>query len=174
MSEINAIATNNFILHNIDAKKLYVQEPLFTANSGDAVYVGWRPDETVLFENWDNPIRSTTATGSLTEPLTSFDSFEVTWAPWGERGEARWEPVIQKFPSYPSNSACYYPLFAPWLVEGDQGTYLFMELLSANDTNFCIKEGRFYQYTTTVTSKNTSTDNTKIFKIVGINRKENA
>jgi hypothetical protein len=51
MSEINAIATNNFILHNIDAKKLYVQEPLFTANSGDAVYVGWRPDETVLYSS---------------------------------------------------------------------------------------------------------------------------
>ena len=49
MSEpIQSIAQNNYILHNIDAKKLYVQEPLFTANSGDAVYVGWRPDETVL------------------------------------------------------------------------------------------------------------------------------
>ena len=51
MSEpIQSIAQNNYILHNIDAKKLYVQEPLFTANSGDAVYVGWRPDETVLWE----------------------------------------------------------------------------------------------------------------------------
>jgi hypothetical protein len=128
-------------------------------------------DETVLFENWESPIRSTTATGSLAEPLTSFDSFEVTWAPYGNRGEARWEPVIQKFPSYPSNSACYYPLFAPWLVEGDAGTYLFMELLSANDTNFCIKEGRFYQYTTTVTGKTTDMSNTKIYKIVGIGRK---
>ena len=50
MSEpIQSIAQNNYILHNIDAKKLYVQEPLFTANSGDAVYVGWRPDETVLW-----------------------------------------------------------------------------------------------------------------------------
>ena len=75
-------------------------------------------DETVLFENWETPIRSTTATGSLSEPLTSFETFEVTWAPYGNKGEARWEPVIQKFPSYPPNSACYYPLFAPWLVDG--------------------------------------------------------
>ena len=59
MSEpIQSIAQNNYILHNIDAKKLYVQEPLFTANSGDAVYVGWRPDETVLY--------SGQATGNLT------------------------------------------------------------------------------------------------------------
>ena len=50
MSEpIQAISQGNYILHNIDSKKLYVQEPLFTANSGDAVYVGWRPDETVLY-----------------------------------------------------------------------------------------------------------------------------
>ena len=54
MSDIQSISQGNYILHNIDAKKLYVQEPLFTANSGDAVYVGWRPDETVLYDNYGN------------------------------------------------------------------------------------------------------------------------
>lgn len=166
---MNTIYDGTFVLGSTSATT-YQAGPGISITQPSEGTVRISNDETVLFENWDNPIRSTTATGSLTEPLTSFDSFEVTWAPWGERGEARWEPVIQKFPSYPSNSACYYPLFAPWLVEGDQGTYLFMELLSANDTNFCIKEGRFYQYTTTVTAKNTSVDNTKIYKIVGINR----
>jgi hypothetical protein len=72
MSEINAIATNNFILHNIDAKKLYVQEPLFTANSGDAVYVGWRPDETVLWTNTGS--KWTSCTGfTLSEPISGFE-----------------------------------------------------------------------------------------------------
>lgn len=74
MSEIQSIAQNNYILHNIDAKKLYVQEPLFTANSGDAVYVGWRPDETVLFE-------TTAVNGSgtcdLSEPYTNFERVMV-------------------------------------------------------------------------------------------------
>jgi hypothetical protein len=72
MSEINAIATNNYILHNIDAKKLYVQEPLFTANSGDAVYVGWKPDETVLWSG-------TAITGTLTasESVLNFDHYKV-------------------------------------------------------------------------------------------------
>ena len=76
MSEpIQSIAQNNYILHNIDAKKLYVQEPLFTANSGDAVYVGWRPDETVLFES-DGTQAITAFTAS--EPLSSFDKVEFT------------------------------------------------------------------------------------------------
>ena len=70
MSEpIQAISQGNYILHNIDSKKLYVQEPLFTANSGDAVYVGWRPDETVLWSG--NQIGSAfSITGS--EPATNF------------------------------------------------------------------------------------------------------
>jgi len=74
MSEINAIATNNYILHNIDAKKLYVQEPLFTANSGDAVYVGWRPDETVL---WSGANAGSTAF-TVSEPLTNFEKVLIT------------------------------------------------------------------------------------------------
>ena len=76
MSEpIQSIAQNNYILHNIDAKKLYVQEPLFTANSGDAVYVGWRPDETVIFSG----NRNITATGQLntTEAPSAFEKIEI-------------------------------------------------------------------------------------------------
>jgi len=80
MSEINAIATNNYILHNIDAKKLYVQEPLFTANSGDAVYVGWRPDETVLWENstWlGHDVNPGTNSATLSESIFNFDSVKI-------------------------------------------------------------------------------------------------
>jgi hypothetical protein len=74
MSEINAIATNNFILHNIDAKKLYVQEPLFTANSGDAVYVGWRPDETVL---WSGNLSSKNTEITLLDSLKNYNSYKI-------------------------------------------------------------------------------------------------
>ena len=72
MSEIQSIAQNNYILHNIDAKKLYVQEPLFTANSGDAVYVGWRPDETVLWEN-NGSFSAKGLTAGFSEPASSFE-----------------------------------------------------------------------------------------------------
>ncbi len=73
MSEIQSIATNNYILHNIDAKKLYVQEPIFTANSGDAVYVGWRPDETVL---WSGTANVGTVM-ELSEPLLNFQTVRL-------------------------------------------------------------------------------------------------
>lgn len=75
MSEpIQAIAQNNYILHNIDAKKLYVQEPLFTANSGDAVYVGWRPDETVL---WEGSGHSTVNNMNLSESWKNFTTIKI-------------------------------------------------------------------------------------------------
>ena len=73
MSEpIQSISQGNYILHNYDTKKLYVQEPLFTANSGDAVYVGWRPDETVLWSGAD-----TSATQTLSENITAFEEIKV-------------------------------------------------------------------------------------------------
>ena len=75
MSEIQSIAQNNYILHNIDAKKLYVQEPLFTANSGDAVYVGWRPDETVLYSG------NGTSAVTLSESITNFDTIKIKYGP---------------------------------------------------------------------------------------------
>ena len=70
---IQSISQSNYILHNIDAKKLYVQEPLFTANSGDAVYVGWRPDETVL---WSGSLETIGSSATLSEPLTSFETIK--------------------------------------------------------------------------------------------------
>ena len=71
---IQSISQGNYILHNIDAKKLYVQEPLFTANSGDAVYVGWRPDETVLYSGAYN---GTTTSYALNDNITNFEKIKV-------------------------------------------------------------------------------------------------
>ena len=71
---IQSISQSNYILHNIDAKKLYVQEPLFTANSGDAVYVGWRPDETVLWEGYStgaNPVFN------LSDNISNYEYIEM-------------------------------------------------------------------------------------------------
>lgn len=78
-NEIQSISQSNYILHNIDAKKLYVQEPLFTANSGDAVYVGWRPDETVLYSGsyTHGTFPAITASGSIWD----YDKVEITICP---------------------------------------------------------------------------------------------
>ena len=76
MSEpIQSISQGNYILHNIDAKKLYVQEPLFTANSGDAVYVGWRPDETVLWSG--SSALSANPTITLLESYYNFEYVRI-------------------------------------------------------------------------------------------------
>ena len=91
MSEnIQAISQGNYILHNIDAKKLYVQEPLFTANSGDAVYVGWRPDETVLWSGINS-------TGNLSESIENFNEIKVNYiTDDGIQGTEEFLPSIGK------------------------------------------------------------------------------
>ena len=163
MSEINAIATNNFILHNIDAKKLYVQEPLFTANSGDAVYVGWRPDETVLYSGHISAGAAPTAY-SLSEPISSFNSYRVYWL-WNQGTDCAGE-VSEFF----------------W--DEDRPTMNNFTLFSVNrfnNTNFSAwglfeVASNLKDITYTFSQQNTDTSNKyiKIKKIIGINRKENA
>ena len=103
MSEINAIATNNYILHNIDAKKLYVQEPLFTANSGDAVYVGWRPDETVLWEGNGTSVGTKTQDFNLSESYKNFEQTEIWWG--NQIGSSPRGTVIMRYPVDPTTNA---------------------------------------------------------------------
>ena len=167
MSEINAIATNNYILHNIDAKKLYVQEPLFTANSGDAVYVGWRPDETVLFETNYN---SRTTAFTLSEPLTAFEKvrFEITgythvYAENTHQTPSANDEEITTCFTYYCKSSDRNPL------QMMMGTY------SSNDgLNYGVARSKFlYMSNDGTTWNGNTTDGPHIQKIVGINRKEN-
>lgn len=160
MSEIQSIAQNNYILHNIDAKKLYVQEPLFTANSGDAVYVGWRPDETVL---WDGGTSDLTVgnTAQLLEPFSSFEKIEMwcVWNPWtGNVPQATYYPGNATAGSYMVFDQSQYMRagYGKWTVNGTTLT-----LASASQT-------------TTWPTFNTGTTLGGIRKVIGINRKENA
>jgi len=160
MSEINAIATNNFILHNIDAKKLYVQEPLFTANSGDAVYVGWRPDETVL---WSGNVNASHMPVNLSEPLSSFDKIGFTYKVWDN------EWAYCEVPSLTEK----YILYSNW-IDNSQGGYSFAYKLSANSdkTQLGFQRSMFAAWGSTTTSQ--SSGGFALQKVVGINRKENA
>ena len=171
MSEpIQAISQGNYILHNIDAKKLYVQEPLFTANSGDAVYVGWRPDETVL---WEGASTGTSA-GSFNENIFNFERFGVYWI-MNNDGTYQ-SPTYQEFWTRPDTN--YY------LHIGFGNTYCYQGTI-----NFSIASGGFsatkaqgIQITAWNAAANISTIDTPYLskmrngftKIVGINRKENA
>ena len=167
-NEIESISQGNYILHNIDAKKLYVQEPLFTANSGDAVYVGWRPDETVLFETTAN---AKTTTFTLSEPLTAFEKvrFEITGytnvyaEDTHQTPSANNEEVTTCF-TYYCKSSDGNPL------QMMMGTY------SSNDgLNYGVARSKFlYMSNDGTTWNGNTTDGPHIQKIVGINRKENA
>ena len=169
MSEqIQAISQGNYILHNIDAKKLYVQEPLFTANSGDAVYVGWRPDETVLYSSTQD---AKTTTFTLSEPLTAFEKvrFEITGFSHvyaentHQTPSANNEEITTCFTYYCKNSDAN-PL------QMVMGTYS-----STDGLNYGLVRSKFLYMPNSATawSGNTTTG-PHLQKIVGINRKENA
>jgi len=168
MSEINAIATNNFILHNIDAKKLYVQEPLFTANSGDAVYVGWRPDETVLWSG--EPARLSTVT-NLVESMNNFEHIDFYFC----GGYLTNNDTVDRI--NPTSAICFLH------GAGISNVWYQWAHLSANPDmdKIIFDKGKAFNFgaatSTTWSNPSVSTgipDSFNCYKIVGINRKENA
>lgn len=161
MSEpIQSIAQNNYILHNIDAKKLYVQEPLFTANSGDAVYVGWRPDETVLWSG------AATASASLSEPITGFERVKISFSHNGN--------YIAEFQVSQVSGGVSCPLaIIPTFNNGYASIYAQSWKFSDSTTfTTAFKCKEWWGNTAVVSSRDSS--NHTINCIWGINRKENA
>jgi len=161
MSEINAIATNNFILHNIDAKKLYVQEPLFTANSGDAVYVGWRPDETVL---WSGDQTTSAFNIALSETCQNFEMI-------------RFEGITNNGAGWPMNGLTYTNSVRDGgkmecSLIGVDPNHFKATVMEMSGTNLkCIQ---MFEKNMLTTGTGTSRNDFHITKVIGINRKENA
>lgn len=168
MSEnIQAISQGNYILHNIDAKKLYVQEPLFTANSGDAVYVGWRPDETVLWEDNTDPAAGINGTKSINETVSNFENIDVYFWRCSDHSQTYRYYQINRVPVISGNAN-----FATFWQES---TAWFKMFLRISGTTATFREGHYTNagLTDTLTETNMYQQG-NIFKIVGINRKENA
>lgn len=164
MSDIQSISQGNYILHNIDAKKLYVQEPLFTANSGDAVYVGWRPDETVLYSG------TGTSAVTLSEPYTNFESIKIYHGGF----------YCDEFHGLPAPTE-----FRFWHMYGNNSQATFkcamIQVSGIDSTHIQIMNTKTlaYNFTATSTQANNVTNNDTYAKnivtqVVGINRKENA
>ena len=158
MSEpIQSISNGNYILHNIDAKKLYVQEPLFTANSGDAVYVGWRPDETVL---WSGDATS----GTFTEDISGFDRLKVLYV---------WNAATDNKAKYAELQAI--PQVFSYLENGKAGnTYNWFGWGSWNIASTGFNLLNAYQSIANLTATTPVASGPKMYKVIGINRKENA
>lgn len=167
---IQSISQSNYILHNIDAKKLYVQEPLFTANSGDAVYVGWRPDETVLWEG-NTGTNSHTTAFTLSESFSAFNKIRFEGVQY-----AASTPIYEiSTPDNPNRvGVCFqYYAFAddnnPYQMRG--GSYS-----ATNGLNFTLYKEKFLYWSNTGLSANggNNTQGPNIQRIIGVNRKENA
>lgn len=174
---IQSISQSNYILHNIDAKKLYVQEPLFTANSGDAVYVGWRPDETVL---WSGTLESKEPQDSisLSEPATNFEKLDILYAD-------RYNNIRDSKTVYTENltfdnmSQSRVRLEAPFMYSTTNPLLMRCSQYKFTNTTAMTLEACGQIQTTTggiQTTYGTTLKNQGcyIYKIVGINRKENA
>lgn len=176
MSEpIQSIAQNNYILHNIDAKKLYVQEPLFTANSGDAVYVGWRPDETVLWSGELILTAGQTSSFSVNENISAFNSIRVYSKPSYGINDTQCIMIHEEAPvqGINTNWTFFTDMDGP-KIHGTASVQFDMNMLKIinNDATYygygrCRVSG--YQLGLERTDRGAT-----LIKIVGINRKENA
>ena len=159
---IQSISQSNYILHNIDAKKLYVQEPLFTANSGDAVYVGWRPDETVLYS-----ATNSTATFTTIEAPSNFEYLRVHYTRGGNMG---YVSLVEPNDNYITYGGLIYDV-----NEGSHLQEVAGCVSSTNGLNWVVAgQNRRWNNGTTGVNGNTTTGQHYITKIVGCNRKENA
>ena len=169
MSEsIQAIANNNYILHNIDAKKLYVQEPLFTANSGDAVYVGWRPDETVLLNN--AYVNQSTTSFTVSEPLSNFQKIRF-------EGLSHNSTVVMDEHLAPSGNENIYVMETYFCPNGDNNPWQCRmgAYKTTNGLTYTGVSAKFIYMGFNSTTINGDTGNFPVInKIIGINRKENA
>lgn len=170
MSEpIQSISQGNYILHNIDAKKLYVQEPLFTANSGDAVYVGWRPDETVLWSG--NATIGTELT--LSEPFSAFDRIRIM------NGHQGWYERPSNVLTGDQDGFYEFSYVSQMMSQSasEFGYEHYCVLYSGHDNKLKATSALGYvinksgQLSRTVNTNNYST---RTYQVVGINRKENA
>lgn len=152
----------------VKSNDLYVQEPLFTGTSGTSAYIGWKPDETVLWNAGD--IYKTTAF-TLSEPLTAFEKvrFEITGYTHvyaentHQTPSANDEELTTCFTYYCKNSDG-----AP--LQMMMGTYS-----STDGLNYGLVRSKFlYMPNTATVWEGNTTDGPHLQKIIGINRKPEA
>ena len=164
---------DRFILSNMTSEKLYAKSPLTTGVSGTSAYIGLEPsatyNETVLYSG--NLSQGNKESIPLSEPITNFEKFKVYGA-WNYNTDARMYSQVEidtvnsglRFdlntfgPVYTTaqstSSECY------WTV----GCYKFNSPTAIDVVNairFHTNQGAF-----------SNSDTIKIYKVVGINRKE--
>lgn len=152
----------------VKSTDLFVQEPLYTGVSGNSAYIGWRPDETVLYSGDLSQGNKDTIT--LSEPVTNFEKFKVYGA-WNYNNDCRMYSQIE---IDTVNSGLRFDLntFGPVLTTAQAtdgncyftvGSYKFNSPTAidvVNAVRFHTNLGAF-----------SNSDTIKIYKVIGINRK---
>ena len=170
----DAIWNNNYLLSNLDSQKLYAQAPLTTGVSGTSAYIGIEPsaryNETVL---WEGEVMVTTAQNALnlSESLNNFNSFKIYDKSIDRTNVGT---RITEFASVSSEK--YFGTEDAWVDSWQPTTegccYIGHNYYSANDNRDKIVTLRsFYKSLPTSAAEGTH-DLGKVYKIIGINRKE--
>ena len=162
MSEpIQSISQGNYLLSNMAAQKLYAQSPLTTGVSGTSAYIGIEPsaryNETVLWSG-------SAGTGTnlvLSENYTNFDRLRFEYRPWST-GETPSHQISEVGTTYNN-----FTLGSFWNNGNTYATFIYT--YQGNGTN----QLNFIRGAFNNGNQWSTAGNINMFKVVGINRKEN-
>lgn len=170
MSDIQTISQGNYILSNMAAQKLYAQSPLTTGVSGTSAYIGIEPsalnNETVLWSG------TATTSFNLIEAPSAFNQLRIKFDEMGNgnRYGYMW-----------CNDTTISPLGAVGLNfltnDSSDGIHINASKFTVDGTNltmnYCSKKWLTLGDSTQTWGSTSTLGTTKVFEIVGINRKEN-
>ena len=164
MSEINAIATNNYLLATQqEVSHDYTLSGNGTVDSPLGVVTGY--NETVL---WSGNLTADAATGALSEPPSSFNDLRVEW--YGEN------PVEYGLKcNYFHNDGLNFTGLACGGLAQTYSNYAmghhFGYLQLTNDKVTLVRQCRYNLYTTGLVAFTSGAGMFRLQRIVGINRK---
>jgi len=164
MSEINAIATNNYLL----ATQQEVSHDNTLSGNGTVdsplgVVPGY--NETVLWENSEGS-KASDLPVTLTESIQNFEKVAFYWQAWND-GTAQAHTV-----TICMTDITTYTLSTIYVNNGNLsniGVYAMVDVLSSNGTSLSHLHGFFNDLKTTTVSQSSS--GFRLYKVVGINRK---
>jgi hypothetical protein len=160
MSEINAIATNNYIL----ATQQEVSHDNTLSGNG-TVDSPLGLNETVLWENSEGS-KDSDLPVTLTESIQNFEKVAFYWQAWSD-GTAQAHTV-----TICMTDITTYTLSTIYVNNGNLsniGVYAMVDVLSSNGTSLSHLHGFFNDLKTTTVSQSSS--GFRLYKVVGINRK---
>ena len=170
----DAIWNDRYILSNMTSEKLYAKSPLTTGVSGTSAYIGLEPsatyNETVL---WSGVLTVSTAQNviSLSESLNNFNSFKIY-----DKSIDRVNvgTRITEFASVSSET--FFGTEDAWVDSWQPTTegccYIGHNYYSANANRDKIVTLRSFYKSLPTTAQEVTQNLGKVYKIIGINRKE--